>query len=283
MGGVVGEGGGWCLSCPKPKSTHPSPLQYPVTHPIAVMVLKRGRSVGASKRAGPAKRAKSAPPARMKSKASLALANILGVEEKTRNIQFTSKSLTNDWNAVVPDSPWVTSSLPLIAQGDGANQRDGRKVLIKRIQLNGFVDRSDAIVSGTTGAPGVCRILLVWDKQANQAVTDATKVMNSGGNGKLDIMDFRNEEYKDRFVVLMDKTLDFSNDAGIWYSTVSGYAYLAPASKRFSFDKYVNIPVTYTSTDGVVGEITDNNLTVCAVTSGYTLYFTANARLTFVG
>jgi len=244
------------------------------------MAFKRGRSAGPAGKAAPMKRGRSAPPKPRVSSAQLA--KVLGVEEKNIDLLYTSVSIGTDWQALVPSgaisSPWQTG----IVQGDGDDQRDGRRIQVKRVQIKGTIDRGNGVLETQTGAPGIARVILVWDKQCNGLASPVETIMIATGNAKQDTVSLRNPDFKDRYVILMDKTFVFQPD-GAYYSTASGLAYLGPASKVFSFSANVNIPTTYSGSTGVVGDITDNSIALFGVTAGFTMYITANARLTFMG
>lgn len=85
----------------------------------------------------------------------------------------TIDTFTVPKHAVFPDVPWRFTPtgtfvlLNLISSGTGYNQRVGTKIRMKRIQLMGSILANQNAIYGQ--APTRCRILIVWDKDANAA------------------------------------------------------------------------------------------------------------------
>lgn len=248
-------------------------------------MVKRGRSASVG---GRRKRAKSAPRSKsVGSKRAVKNARIqglLGIETKNLNFDFASASINNsDWaSAALVPTGYATASLPLIAQGDDFDEREGRQVLLKRIMFKGQLIRADSAKAGDTGMPGTVRFLLVRDRQCNGAAFTGANVLDSGGSVVQDIHDFPTESKKKRFQILWDKTIDFKYPSG-YYSGAAGFSYLAPQVLSFKMNVKLNFPVTYTSTTGVVGEITDNNIQLLALCTNNLTYLTGMGRLYFVG
>lgn len=161
------------------------------------------------------------------------------------------------------------TGLNLIPQGTSENERIGRKCIIKTIQMRGF------LTTATTNSNDNGNFYLVLDKQANKAYSLYTDVFQGAS-----YLDFRNQANSQRFVVLKRFQFDI---AGSSSTTVSGTGSASANSQQFNYYKKCNIPIEFTSTSGVIGEITSNNLLVFGAsansnTSAYSLLF----RLQFI-
>ena len=144
--------------------------------------------------------------------------------------------------SLVADTTGTLSLLNGIARGDDIDERDGREVIMKSIQINGL----NAVTSGT-GVDQTHRVILVYDKQANAAACTGAQVLDTtAANITLAV---RNLENRKRFVILMDKVFRLSA-SGESNSSVAWRYY-----KRF------NLPVTFnTGTAGTIADIVTGSL-----------------------
>jgi len=145
------------------------------------------------------------------------------------------------------------TNLCIIPQGTGASDRIGRKIWIKKIQMN----ISMHYIPTTAAEPAFYRMLLVMDKQANGANATWANVMES----TVSTDSFRNLENSQRFKILKDWR-GVINQVGREFST----NYLDVA-RKFSYYADCNIPIEYSSTTGVIAEQRSNTLFVIACMS----------------
>lgn len=179
--------------------------------------------------------------------------------------------------------PATADSISAIAQGDGESQRDGRRCVLKHVQLQGQVQLDATNDAATAPNGGVVRVALVWDKQTNGAQLNSEDVYNATTSAAVDAYGFRNLQYSQRFQVLGVQYIDLNpmSASGTAASNDSGQI-----TKFFSIRKRINIPVQFTGTTAVVASIADNSLHVIATKSdnsstGMTLRYVSRVR--FVG
>ena len=146
-------------------------------------------------------------------------------------------------------STWAITCLNDCAQGTTATTRIGRKILMKSILVQG------SIVSSTGN---FARILIVYDRQPNGALPQATDVLTSNTN-----MAVRNLDNRDRFVILADifpyeQEENLSNP-----SANSGFAY-----KRFI---KCNLETIYNGTLGTIADIMSGSLLMMTNINGATI------------
>jgi len=122
-----------------------------------------------------------------------------------------------------------------IARGDDINQRNGRQVTMRSIELRGY-----NYVTTATGTDQIHRVCLVLDKQPNGAALTAAQVFSSVSH-----LAPRNLENRARFKILMDKRMTLNSD-------VVG----EPGARRvWKIYRRLNIPVTFNN--GNAGTVAD--------------------------
>jgi len=165
----------------------------------------------------------------------------LGVEVKTYDSKTTISSIGATWFNL--DQPFFD-----IVEGPEDDARIGNKITVVAIMVKGIIR-----TISTRGT--AVRVMLVLDKICGGA-TVASSVFMDASN---DIYSFNDINSSNRFVKLMDKTIDVP---------VSGIAYtsadvLAGGEASKSFQKYktnLNIEVNYKATAGVITDLTTSNL-----------------------
>lgn len=132
------------------------------------------------------------------------------------------------------DTTGTITHISVVPQGDSVNSRDGRKFMLKTVQIRGKV------MNGSTATYTNNAILLVWDKQPNKALAAITDILDSV---HADSMNKR--ENASRFVILRrwDMMLTGKNDG----STVGGFIR--------NFDRFVKLP------GGLIAECTPSDAT----------------------
>jgi len=179
--------------------------------------------------------------------------------------------------------PATALCLNVAAQGDGPNQRDGRRCVTKSYEVRGGV-YLDALASQSTAPLGRnVRLMLIKDKQTNGAQFNAEDVLvDASGN---DVFSLINLEYRERFEILEDITvpLDYTvsfNDTG-----ATGGGVVSGNYKPFIWKGTLNMPTTSPSgqTTAAIAAVADNSLHVIAIasTTGVTLSY--HSRCRFVG
>lgn len=196
----------------------------------------------------------------------------IGMETKFIDHEYGSTTV----NFVIPTSltdPAV-GSLSAISQGDGESNRDGRKVTLKSIHINGNVTRT----SGTNSSR--VRLLLVHDSQTNgSALSPEDVLLIPTSATALATYAFRNLQHTSRFKVLYDKTFTLTPSLG--FDGVSAVSNTPEVN--FKINKKLNMPVTYKDTSADVANITDNSLHLMCVTDSTGVVLQYNVRTRFVG
>jgi len=178
-------------------------------------------------------------------------------------------------DTAVPATGALTDSINLIAQGVTESTRVGRKCTIKSVYWKYTVHLPIRDAVATPDAGDCLRTIIYLDKQANGATAAITDVLETA-----DIHGFRNLANQGRFEIVLDK-LHNINYAGL-ASDGAGVVSQAQVINEYKFYKKCNIPLEFSSTTGVIGEIKSNNLGVLLIsTKGNTGLATSGFRLRF--
>lgn len=154
--------------------------------------------------------------------------------------------------------------LNAVAQGDGESNRDGRKMLMKAIQINGVLQLGQTETTGLN-SPHFVHIALVLDTQTNGAQLSAEQVFNDPTSALIDAYTFRNLQYASRFRVLASKKITLQSQ--IAASDVGDAFRSGAVLKPFSINKKLNMAVLHNGTTASVTNITDNSLHLICVRS----------------
>jgi len=206
-------------------------------------------------------------------------AGFLGIERKfyDSNVASGTAIVAAAAGAEVDPTPDLLC-LNAIAQGDGESNRDGRKCIVKSLQIQGVLYKSTVNDQADAVADSIVRVLVVQDTQTNGAQLNSEDVLLDGAN---DINAMYNLQYSKRFRILMDRKYKITasnshNDAAATGSV--GYQQVP-----FRFYKSMNMPVNFSNTTSNIANITDNSLHVIMVANaaGCSTYY--QARVRFVG
>jgi hypothetical protein len=197
----------------------------------------------------------------------------LGYEKKFIDTGRTGAIIAS----AVPGSeidPNTVNCLNAVAQGDGPQNRDGRKYHILSVHIRGFINFIDETVPYTADHT---RLLLVLDRQTNAAQLQAEDVLNNSAPAT---QAFRNLEFTQRFIVLKDFTLNKPQVGS--GATTNTWRATKPFKINYTFKK--PIAVTCSGTTGNVTAINDNSLHLIAITfNGGSNTLDYHARVRFVG
>lgn len=209
-------------------------------------------------------------------------------ETKYFDTSYAAVSLTAPTDASGGEhDPTTILCLNGVPQGDTQSQRDGFKIAMKSLFINGTV--SCAAQTDQTAldvAPSVF-IAVVLDKQTNLAQLNSEDVFqNPSGNGALAASPLRNMSYTTRFQVLKKKVVRIPPLPVSWDGTnVEQSGVSVPWSMTIPL-KGLTTRFTAGTTTGYIGTVVDNSLHVIAYV-GYNTSVTAqlnyNSRLRFIG
>lgn len=186
--------------------------------------------------------------------------------------------------AGIEADPSATIVLNTATQGDGEQQRDGRKMSMKSIFVSGIVEIGPSTdVTVPEAVPDIA-IWLVLDKQTNGATIVSENVfVNKSASilGGTSLM--RNLQFTSRFRILDKVAFTMPNPPQSGDSTnfdVQGSTVKWSLSANLK-----NMGVLFTNTSETVANITDNSLHILAVCTSTSMSptITYNGRLRFVG
>lgn len=227
------------------------------------------------------------PMARPVLRRTRALAYVLGVEKKFFDTSLVASSISLSADATGGEkNPSSTITLNTVVQGEGEQNRDGRKIIMKYISVKGLV-KSGALNNQTVSGSQVrAKVYLVLDTQTNGTLVASENVFtNPSASTAGTMLMFRNMKFASRFRVLAVEELSLN-----WLPMTGSGADIEIGQMQDSFKFNVmlpDIPVNYTSTEGTVANISDNSLNIIAFAQNdsgiQTVNLTYNARLRFVG
>lgn len=164
--------------------------------------------------------------------------------------------------------PTTALCLSAVAIGNGESERDGRKIILKDIFVNGYI-RITTLAGASAIRGGMVKVCLVLDTQTNGAQLNAEDVFIDPSNSNLDAMTFRNLQQQQRFKVLKQMLLTIVPTAGGGDGAVNDFS---PITVPFRLAKQgLAIPVNHTGTDATIGSIADNSLHLIVVGSPPTM------------
>lgn len=151
--------------------------------------------------------------------------------------------------------------------GDSNGQREGDNILIKSVRVNGHFIGADAT--------NIIRVMLVIDKQPNQATFNLTDLLDTTSSEAVHA--YRQTTSRDRFTVLYDRK----------WSTVgsSGTNPNDSTLRLYKFSKRLNLKSWYFGSAGTVADLKTNALYLVFMSdSGAVTHptFVYNARVKFV-
>lgn len=180
--------------------------------------------------------------------------------------------------------PATALCLNAVGTGTGANTRDGRKIVMKSVYVEGIC----SMPISATGAdyPQVVTIALVLDRQTNSAQCQSELVWQndvavSGPTASFRPLVRRNLEYVDRFHVLWKKTYVFRQPNFAVDTAGTGYTNGGDQIK-FKIYRKLDIPVIFKDTGSTVSSIVDNSLHL-HVFSDDNVGLVYSSRVRFVG
>lgn len=178
-------------------------------------------------------------------------------------------------NVIVTGNIVSNSLVNEITQGTGPSERIGRKIMVKSLYIQ-FTMLMNSI-STANDASDVIRFIVYWDKQTNGAPATVPDILaNIGVPFQVRIQSFRDLENVNRFVTLMDKTVEMNPTA----SVVAGSLITI---KDFRWYKKCNIPIEYSGPDNAIVNIRSNNIGILAITQNGNTRVEIGSRVRYTG
>ena len=208
----------------------------------------------------------------------------LGIEKKFYDTSLVAKSIvTNSGMTGAELNPSTTINFTTMTQGDGEQQRDGRRAVVKSVYITGQVKCVKQTNQTATDNSGVVFLALVRDKQTNAAELDSESVYtNPSADGEVSTCALRNLQFSSRFQVLAVKRITIRQPTIVWDGTnVEQGGTITPFKLSWSG----NMPVLYKGTTETVANIVDNSIQLVGFASNQDQapVISYNARTRFVG
>lgn len=181
--------------------------------------------------------------------------------------------------------------LPVPRQGDDYGDRDGRKIIIKKIVIRGKIQwpALDSITASAQVGP-IVRLLVVKDTKANGAGITVSNVIGPGigsdGQATLladaGIMALSKPEGWGRYQIMKDKMYTRPL-APLVHDGTDGA--MMGLETPFKFTLNLNTEVNFSASTGAIGSIVDNAFHLCGASGavGTAVSVSYVARTTFVG
>ncbi len=217
------------------------------------------------------------------------IGGFLGIELKFYDQKLIQSALTAPTDATGGEhDPSATIVLNTVTQGDGESQRDGRKITMRSIYIDGVIDCAKQAGQGSADNATGIFIALVLDTQTNGATISSEQVfLNPGANAITAATPFRNLQFTKRFKVLATRRF-IMQDANIANATsfsADNGIIAGGIQKRFKIFKKLVLETQYSGTTETVANITDNSLHVIAfcTDTGMAPKISYSCRLRYVG
>lgn len=179
--------------------------------------------------------------------------------------------------------PGAVACLNAMAQGDGEQNRDGRKVVLKSCLVKGRVIRSATEDTADPPPPLTLFLALVLDTQTNGAQLNSEDVYkNLAATATGSVIPIRNLLFGDRFKIL--RTEEINMDCQTLAVDATDSHATSGLAKCFEWFVPLDLPVNFNSgTTAVIANVIDNSLHVLAFASTAGGLIEYNARVRFLG
>jgi len=209
-------------------------------------------------------------------------AGLLGMEYKAFDAVRSATAIANSdtWAAGIYEVQTFGLFCPV--QGNGIANRDGNKVIVKSILVQGVIKRVVAAAAAASRQPSIVQVALVMDRQTNGAQMLPGDVYTSVAPC---VPGQRVLEYSRRFKVLKTVVLRM-NDVGC-FNDAAGTGAVTGNCMPFTFAVKLNEEVAFITGAGAgaVADLKDVSFHIIAATSGAANVETIeyNSRIRFVG
>lgn len=218
-------------------------------------------------------------------KMNVTTAGLLGTEIKYYDTGLQATAIANVGDCTSGEfDPSATSMISTPVQGDGAQNRDGKRIMITSVHVRGVINQPPLV--NQTALPTAVRVFvaLVLDTQSNGVQMSSENCFtNPSGNSATASTPVRNLSFAKRFRVLREQIFQLPLQNAAYDGTnieVGG------PGVHFDWFKKVKIPVNFTATGTTadIANVQDNSLHIIAFTNSAAVpTITYNARIRFVG
>lgn len=176
--------------------------------------------------------------------------------------------------------PSVKLCLNAVPLGSGESSRQGRRIWLDTLEIQGVVDLT--LVNSAAKCGNTVTLWVVKDAQTNEAQMAAVDcIVPDAGFTTGNVASFPNLQWKERFQILATKRIDMNAGAGLTASVNGG-----DLRKQFQIKLPLKCHTTFDvdGDGGTVQTITDNSIHVIAVTTntGSSIILNYQSRLRYV-
>ena len=167
---------------------------------------------------------------------------------------------STDWTGTEHD-PATLNCLFVPVEGSDINERIGRKVTVRKIQVRGHISIPAQTNQTTADQPGDCRIILYQDLQTNASFAQGEQLMAAPGAATALLCNstFQSTANFGRFRVLKDKVYSLRQAAMAYDGTnIEQEGFTIPFKFTIRFRKPVVVRFNATN-GGTVADIVDNS------------------------
>lgn len=208
----------------------------------------------------------------------------VGIELKFYDTSLVTAALTAPTDAAGGEHDQSATIGPTtIPQGDGENQRDGRKAVVKSVFVNGIINMAAQLNQTAVDSNPVVYVALVKDMQTNGALLNSEEVfINDSGSAIVAASPTRNLQFSSRFRILDRKQFTLPQPTVVYDGTnIEQGGVMMP----FVLSWKGEMPMTFKGTTESIANTVDNSIHVIAycssVTAGPSISY--NCRTRFVG
>jgi len=214
-------------------------------------------------------------------------AGFLGIERKFYDTMLAATTIAAATDATGGEyDPSATSMISTPVQGDGEQNRDGKRILIDAVEIKGLV--SWPAIANDTAMPAGREVFiaLVLDTQTNGAQMNSEDCFkNLSANALGNTSPLRNLLFSSRFRVLKEWSVLLEPKTAVNNASATT---VSVAGTRGEFDCFIplDLNVNFNSgTSASIANVIDNSLHIVAFCSSTTLAPTIgyNARIRFMG
>jgi len=160
-----------------------------------------------------------------------------------------------------------------VPEGNGGDERIGRKMVVKSISLRFRITANDTILTGTTNLSEKCIVMLVQDTQCNGTAANWGDLMVGG------LVGHTNLENRERFRILKRWDWVWRGEVIFDATDVVGFGYEAD----IDYYKKCNIDVVTDNATPTFQNLRSNNIFLIAVASEAARFqLTGRTRIRFV-
>lgn len=225
--------------------------------------------------------------AALRSIANSRTAGFLGIETKFYDTFVTPTAIAANatWVGCQKDPIGALACISAPSQGNAEQQRDGKKIVIKSVQISGIVQTLSLTGSAAPTLGHRVFVALVLDTQSNGAQCNSQDVfINQSADQNNATCPVRNLQYAKRFRVLKTWEVDLTATT-LSHFAVASFTSLG-TNQKFEFYAPMDLQVNFiTGTAAGIAGVVDNSLHVMCITNnvGQVPTISYNARVRFQG